>query len=204
MQFDFTGTLNYLLSLGNRRLAIGRALLGYEGKGTYPVMVVEPDPLAAESSPGLLTYSFAFLVLDRERDEKGVYRKNPEKWPAVLATTGQWCDELVEMLRHEYPGDLKPGTYSRVALTEYSGEVATGWRCELQLQVKQPLNRVTNAALFDAAAPQPPESRPLNAWAPADILASYAALDALRTALGLESGPVATPAIPSTIPFRLK
>ena len=153
MQFDFAQTLDYLQSLGKRRLAIGRARLGYEGKGQYPVVVVEPDPLAAESSPGLLNYDLAFLVLDRERDAQGQYRPDPEQVPRLLTTTGQWADELIEQLRREYPGDLMKGTYSRVALTDFGTDLATGWRCELRLQVSQLLDRNANAALFTPALP---------------------------------------------------
>lgn len=151
MQFTFLEALEYLQGLGRRRTAIGRALLGYEGKGEYPLVLVEPDPLVAESSPGLLNYDFAFLVLAREQQADGSYRPDPEQRPGILATTGQWADELIEMLRSEYPGDLKPGTYSRVALTEYGTDQATGWRVEIRLQVKQNINRTTNNALF---APQ--------------------------------------------------
>lgn len=175
MQFTFTEALDYLKSLGERRLAIGRAVLGYEGAKQYPVLVVEPDPLAAESSPGLLNYDFAVLVLDRESVD-GQYRKDPEQWPAVLARTGQWADELLEMLRHEYPGDLKPGAYSRVALTEFGADLAIGWRVELRLQVQQNINRNTNAALF--AVPVPPEPpQPVAPPAPAGL-----AIDADRVA----------------------
>jgi hypothetical protein len=151
MQKSFDEVLDYLQGLGRRRTDIDRAALGYEGAGEYPVLVVEPDPFCGESSPGLMNYDFAFLVLNREQDANGNYRRNPSQEPALLAQTGQWCDELIEMLRHENPGDLAKGTYSRVALTQYGSDLATGWRVELRLQVAQNINRQTNAALF---APQ--------------------------------------------------
>lgn len=151
MQFDFTQLLDYLQSLGRRRAAIGRASLGYAGEGLYPIVVVEPDPLCAESTAGLLTYDVALLVLDRERDATGEYRPDPGQVPGLLARTGQWCDELVEMLHHEHPGDVVKGSYSRVAIPAgVGGDLATGWRVELRLQVRQYLNRNTNAALFTA------------------------------------------------------
>lgn len=149
MRFDFVQLLDYLQGLGRRRTAIGRALLGYQGAGQYPVLVVEPDPLVAESTAGLLTYDLAILVLDRERDAQGAYRPDPDQVPALLAATGQWCDELMELLRAEYPGDLKPGSYTRVALSGFGSDLATGWRAELRVQVRQDVNRNTNATLFD-------------------------------------------------------
>lgn len=150
MQFDFSQTLAYLQGLGTRHQAIGRARLAFEGKGEYPLVVVEPDPLVAESSPGLLNYDLAFLVLDREQDENGEYRPDQEQHPALLATTGQWADELIEQLRHEYPGDLGKNSYARAALTDFGADRATGWRVELRLQVRQNIDRNTNATLFDS------------------------------------------------------
>jgi hypothetical protein len=148
MPRDFSQLLDYLQALGRRRLAIGHARLGFEGKGQYPVVVVEPDPFAGESSPGLLNYDFAFLVLDREQDENGAYRRDPSQEPALLATTGQWCDELIEQLRAENPGDVVKATYTRAALTEHGADLATGWRAEFRLQVAQAIDRTANTALF--------------------------------------------------------
>ncbi|MDO7846474.1 hypothetical protein Q5H92_08905 [Hymenobacter sp. M29] len=152
MQKSFDEVLNYLQGLGRRRTAISRAALGYEGSGQYPVLVVEPDPFCGESSPGLMNYDFAFLVLNREADENGVYqRRDPAQEPALLAQTGQWCDELIEMLRHENPGDLAKGTYNRAALTQHGTDLATGWRVEFRLQVAQNIDRRANADLFAPA-----------------------------------------------------
>ncbi len=190
MQLSFSALLDYLQSLGTRRLAIGRARLGFEGAGEYPVLVVEPDPLCSEVRTGLLSYDLAFLVLNREQDPNGEYRPDPSQVPALLAQTGQWADEIIEQLRQENIGDVVPGSVGRVALTDFGPQLATGWRVELKLQVAQQLDRRTNAALFDAALPQPPESRPLNEWTVADIIAGYTQLAELRGAT-------------NTLPFKL-
>ncbi|WP_310394134.1 hypothetical protein [Hymenobacter sp.] len=150
MPLSFAQLLTTLQALGTRRLAIGRARLGFEGAGEYPVLVVEPDPLVSETSRGQLVYELALLVLDRARDPAGAYRPDPDQVPALLAATGQWADELVEQLRAEHPGDVVLGSVSRAALTDFGADLATGWRVELRLQARQDLNRQANASLFEA------------------------------------------------------
>lgn len=199
----FAAFLDLLASYGKRHRLIGRAHLTGTGEApagsTYPLLLVEADPLCEELTLGLDTYSVAIQVLDRERDASSEWRADAEDVATVLTRTKEWGDNIIQQLRDENPGWIE-GKPSFLGLPQCAGtDLATGWRIEMRLKVPRELNRLTNAALFDPAQPEQSESRPLNEWTPADILAGYTALDALRAALGIATAPDS-----SKIPFRLK
>ncbi|MDO7849002.1 hypothetical protein Q5H92_21740 [Hymenobacter sp. M29] len=183
----FAALLDTLASFGRRHRQIGRAALTGTGEApansVYPLLLVEADPLCEGMTLGIDSYSIALQVLDRERDQYGEFRADAEDVPAMLTRTKDWADQIIQQLRDENPGWID-GNPSFLGLPQCAGtDLATGWRIEMRLKVPRELNRVTNAAFFDAAAPAPAEARPLNDFSPADIIAQYLRLTELRELL---------------------
>lgn len=144
-----------MASLGRRHKAIGRAARTGTGEApegsTYPLLLVEADPLCEEVTTSLDVYSFAVQVLDRPADERGDYRAGAEEVADVLTRTKGWADQILQQLRDENPGMIanKP---TFLALPEIAGtDLATGWRVEFRLNVERSLDRNANAAHFSPA-----------------------------------------------------
>lgn len=179
----FAALLATLADLGVRHRHIGQAALTGTGEAPegsrYPLVLIEADPLCEELTPQLDTYSMAMQVLDQSRDASGYYRAGAEAVADVLTRTKEWADQLMQQLRDEHPGWLD-GKPSFLGLPEIAGtDLATGWRVEFRLKVPRNLDRAANAALFTPGADLP-DLRALNDFSPAEIIAHYSQLPALR------------------------
>lgn len=141
----FAAQLDYLVALGRRHLAIGRAELTRDGQAsgtlTYPLVLVEADVQGSETTQALDTLTFAIQVLDKPD------RLGAEPLPDLLGRTKAWADELTQQLRDELPGRLASVNY--LALPGEAGaDLATGWRVELSLKVPKDLDRSLTASRF--------------------------------------------------------
>lgn len=148
----FAAFMKILADLGRRHRDIGRGMLTGTGEApansTYPLLLVEADPLADEMTPQLDSFAMALQVLDRPRDEHGEYRAGAEEVADMLTRTKDWADQILQQLRDERPGWVE-GKPSFLALPECAGsDLATGWRIEFRLKVPRALNRAANSAHF--------------------------------------------------------
>jgi hypothetical protein len=141
----YTALLAFLVALGQRHLATGRAELTATGEASgaleYPLWLVEIDSQGSETTPGLDTLTAAVQVLDKPG------RIGEEPADVLLGRTKAWADEYTQQFRDERPGELAGVNY--LALPgDVGADLAAGWRLELSVKLPKDLDRNANAARF--------------------------------------------------------
>ncbi|MCA8829425.1 hypothetical protein [Hymenobacter pini] len=133
----------YLEDVVSRYRPIAHFHVGYpdeqaSGADPYPQVFLEAEMQVGEEQPGLDAYQVALQVLDMP-DEHGT-NEGTRRQAAILATTGGYLEELVEILRlEEVLTDVK--RVSAVSLTDAGTDQASGWRAEISFTYPSAVNR---------------------------------------------------------------
>ncbi|RSK33949.1 hypothetical protein [Hymenobacter metallilatus] len=134
----------YLEDVVKRYSPIAHFQIGYPdeqagaGNTPYPQVFLEAEMQIGEERPGLDTYQVALHVLSLPA-EHGT-NEGTRLQAGILATTGGYVEELVEILRlEEELTDVKK--VSAVSLTDVSTDQASGWRVEISFTYPSAVNR---------------------------------------------------------------
>ena len=115
------------------------------GDTSYPQVFLESEVQVGEQQPGLDTYQVTLQVLDQP-DKHGT-NEGTRRQAEILALTGGYLEELVEILRlEEVLTDVK--RVSALSLTDVGADVASGWRAEISFTLSAAIDRVALATRY--------------------------------------------------------
>lgn len=118
---------------------------GNAGDTRYPQVFLESEVQVGEQQPGLDTYQVALQVLDAP--EAHGTNEGTRRQADILALTGGYLEELVEILRlEEVLTDVKRP--SALSLTDVGPDVASGWRAEISFTLPASIDRAALATRY--------------------------------------------------------
>lgn len=115
------------------------------GDTPYPQVFLESEVQVGEEQPGLDTYQVALQVLGLPL-EHGL-NEGTRRQAGILAQTGGYLEELVEILRlEEVLTDVK--RVSALSLTDVGPDQASGWRAEISFTLSSSVDRAALATRY--------------------------------------------------------